>query len=62
MRKFKLRVEEYRAKLERDYGWADPEQVKRYAIARAAHRLAIKNGTETEEKDTCKSCRITTDE
>ena len=46
MRKFKLSVHQYKAKLESEFGYADPEMVKRYAEARKQYKLGLIDGTE----------------
>lgn len=47
MRKFKLSVKRYADKLEKEFGFADPDMVKRYAIAKVEHKrraAAAQNG------------------
>ena len=41
MRKFKLSVKRYRDKLEKEFGFADPEMVKRYAIAKKKFKARV---------------------
>jgi len=41
MRKFKLSVKRYTDKLEKEFGFADPEMVKRYAIAKRQFKSTL---------------------
>ena len=62
MRKFKLSVKRYRDKLEKEFGFADPEMVKRYAIARTEYKrelIAKHKGEDFNpftEDPNCKTC------
>jgi len=53
MRKFKLSVYQYEQALVKQFGYADPEMVQRYADDRRAHRAGFNRFT---NDPNCKSC------
>ena len=57
MTKFRLTVHHYRAKLEKEFGFADPEMVKRYAIARQEHKAGKQDFNPFTNDPNCKNCR-----
>ena len=58
MRKFKLSVHQYREALEKQFGYADLEMVKRYAIDRQKHKAALIEGNFNPftNDPNCKTC------
>ena len=58
MRKFKLSVNQYRAKLESEFGFADPDMVRRYAEAKQAYKMRLQDGDfdPFNADPNCKSC------
>lgn len=60
MKQFYLSVHQYRQKLEKTFGFADPEMVKRYAEARADYKRGIQASNESfnvySDDPNCKSC------
>lgn len=62
MKKFKLSVHQYRLRLEKQFGFADPEMVQRYANARHEYKSgkSIDRGFNPFTEDpNCKSCKKT---
>lgn len=60
MRKFHLSVKRYRDKLEQEFGFADPDMVKRYAEARADYKRSIILETDFNPftgDPNCKNCK-----
>ena len=55
MRKFRLSVHQYRAKMETEFGFADPEMVQRYADAKSQFKRGLIDGTENVFAP-CKGC------
>jgi len=55
VRRFKLSVHQYKQALERQFGFADPDMVLRYAEARAAYKRGRISGDEDVFKP-CKGC------
>jgi len=57
MRKFQLSVHQYRQALEKQFGYADLEMVKRYAIDRQKYKQGIKTDFNPFTEDpNCKTC------
>ena len=58
MRKFKLSVKRYTDKLEKEFGFADPEMVKRYAIAKREFKSKVlgKDFNPFTNDPNCKTC------
>ena len=63
MKPFRLSVSQYRQALVDQYGFADPEMVKRYAIARRDHkRRTYAEFNPFTDDPNCKGCRKTKDQ
>jgi len=65
MRKFQLSVHQYRQALEKQFGYADPEMVKRYAVDKQKHKAAQLKDPDFNpftSDPNCKSCRKKKDE
>jgi hypothetical protein len=61
MKMFKLSVYQYTKKLESQFGFADPEMVKRYAVARMEFKKGLLKGDGKDfnpytDDPNCKSC------
>lgn len=54
-----LSVHKYKAKLREVFGFADPEMVKRYAVARSEYKTGIQDGrfNPFTNDPNCKSCK-----
>jgi len=57
MKKFELSVKRYRDKLEQEFGFADPDVIKKYAEDRRQHKLKFNPFTDDQNCKTCKKKR-----